>query len=173
MQLKSNYSNLRIHQSTASGINKAAIFFIPKHSCGIFTALFSRVNTKSEREDWELLLEFYMYLPPVVRQAQFASERLSLRGWQGGGSLKELCHRSAKVVKSKNSFTSMAFLQSPPRACVYLRVWIKSWILKRLFFQKGRLLWVNWWSSRSLSLRGLAYCWLLNTLCMVMLMAHV
>lgn len=65
------------------GINKGAFFFffplIPKHSCGIFTASFSRVNTTSETGDWELYLEFCIYLPAVFWRAQFDSERLSLR----------------------------------------------------------------------------------------------
>lgn len=79
-------------------INKGAIFFflalIPEHSCGIFTALFSHVNTTSKTEDWELCLN-------STSTYHQSSGRLSLplRGSQSGvGQEEEVQKAFATVV---------------------------------------------------------------------------
>ena len=98
-------SDLRIHQSKAETLTKGAIFsslaLISKHSCGIFTGLFSHVNTTSETGDWELC-----WNSASTYHQSCGGPRLPLRGcqsgvWSGGGSLKNVCHCSAKVVKRK------------------------------------------------------------------------
>lgn len=82
------------------------------------------------------LLEFCIYLPPVLWQAQFAS----VRGWSGGGSLKNVCHCSAKVVRKENliyfnGFSSIASESVCLFPCVNSELNFKC-----LSFQKGCIL---------------------------------
>lgn len=72
--------------------NKGAIFalvLIPEHSCGIFTALFSHINTTSEREETESFVGILHLLTSSAPAAPSAAEGLSVRGESGGGSLKK------------------------------------------------------------------------------------
>lgn len=131
LQLKSNHSNWRIHQRHQQRGNISS-WLIPEHSCGIFTALFSHVNTTSERKDWQLC-----WNSTSTYHQSCGRPRKGCHSLAGGGSLKILCHCGAKVVKRKPNLLQWLFNhQSPVGVCVYLHVWIKSWILKDCFSRK-------------------------------------
>lgn len=81
-------------------------------------------------------MEFCIYLPPGFWQTQFAS----VRGWSGGGSLKNACHCSAKGVRKENLIYFNGF-SSLISGSVCLSASVNSELnFKRLFFQRGCLL---------------------------------
>lgn len=96
----------------SKGINKEAIlsisFFSRAFMWDTYSLVFSCKHYILERR-LGALLEFYIYLPPVVWQAQLLCERLSVRGWSGGWSRKNVCHYSAKVVKRKPNLLQWYF----------------------------------------------------------------
>lgn len=63
--------------------NFSSLALIVKHSCGIFTALFSHVNTTSEREDWELCWNSTSTYHRSPGRISLPSGRLSVRGRSG------------------------------------------------------------------------------------------
>lgn len=72
------------------------------------------------------LLEFCIYLRPVVWQAEFLCARLSVRGWSGGGSLKNVWHHSAKVVKRKPHLLQWYFFNHRHECEFILMRWLKG-----------------------------------------------
>lgn len=143
MQWKSKTLKFKNPSKQSKDINKGAFFslaLIPKHSCGIFTALLSHVNTTSETGDWELCWN------SASSYHHFSGRpSLTLKGCHSEvGQEEEVWKTFATVVLrlwKENLIYFNGFLSITSES-VYLSPHVNEELnFKRLFFQKGCLLW--------------------------------
>ena len=140
MQWKSKALKLQNPSKQSRDINKGSNFsslaLIVKHSCGIFTALFSHVNTTSEREDWELCWNSTSTYHQSPGRISLPSGRLSVRGRSGRRKSKKKKKTFATVVLRLWKENIIYFNGFLLRVCVYPHVWIQSRIFKDCFSRK-------------------------------------
>lgn len=99
---------------------KKHFFLLPRFPSihvGYLQPYFSHVNATFEKQDQELCWNSTSTYHPVFWQDQFTSVRLSLGASSGGGSLGNVCHCSANVLKRKPHLLQWLFFN---RQCVFI-----------------------------------------------------
>lgn len=99
---------------------KKHFFLLPRFPSihvGYLQPYFSHVNATFEKQDQELCWNSTSTYHPVFWQDQFTSARLSRGASSGGGSLGNVCHFSANVLKRKPHLLQWLFFN---RQCVFI-----------------------------------------------------